>query len=297
MVVSGPAAKLSFVGKPGDTPTGMTLPPVRVQVLDLYGNLVTSDSSDVVTLGIGSGPGSFTPDSTLTAPVMNGVAVFNNLMLIKPGSYQLSAVVPTRYTGPYSQVFTIKPLEVVPGSLSGTPWGFSLQFNAPYLVNSTTPVLYGTGSASTGPAPSVIVTTDPGNLGDRSAYIAGSLILSPSTNSLTFLATNTTLEGNNNSPLLPDGLYTVIVHGTAAKDGFQALNSGGGFLDGLGTGVAGSGDFVGTFTVNAGAAQRRGLGARHRGWPGPSARCSGHEPSRRWLSDLPRGHHGRRHGH
>jgi uncharacterized repeat protein (TIGR03803 family) len=251
-VVSGPAAKLGFVGKPADTPTGVGLSPVRVQVQDLYGNLVTSDNTDVMTLAVGNGPGQFTTGSTLTAPVVNGVALFNNLTLVKPGSYQLSAVVPSLYTGPYSPTFTVKPLQVVTGSLVGTPSGFTVQFNAPYLVNSTTPVLYGTGS-TTAPVPSVIVTTDPGHPGNRAAYVAGSLILSPFTNSLTFLATNTTLESNNNSPLLPDGTYTVIIHGTAAKNGFQALNSGGGFLDGLGTGVAGSGDFVGTFTVTSAA--------------------------------------------
>jgi hypothetical protein len=141
---------------------------------------------------------------------------------------------------------------VLPGSFAGTPSGFSLQLNAPFLVNSETPVLYGPGSASK-LAPSVIVTTDPGNLSDRAAFVVGSLIPDPAANTLTFVTTNTTLQVNNGSPLLPDGQYTVIVRSSAATNGLQALNSGGGFLDGLGSGVAGSGDFTATFTVNTAA--------------------------------------------
>jgi uncharacterized repeat protein (TIGR03803 family) len=252
-VTPGPAVKLSFSATPASTPTGAVLPPVSVQVEDLYGNVITSDNSDTVVIGIGTGPGSLTSGSTLTATVHNGVAAFNNLTLVTPGTYQLSAIVPGLYTGPYSGSFSVLPLQVLPGSFVGTPSGFSLQLNAPLLVNATTPILYGTGNGASGPPPSVIVTTDPGNLSDTKAYVAGSLLLNPATNTLTFLATNTALEANNGSPLLPDGIYTVVVRSGAGTNGLQALNAGGGFLDGLGTGTAGSGDSTATFTVSAAA--------------------------------------------
>jgi hypothetical protein len=146
-------------------------------------------------------------------------------------------------------------LQVVSGSFAGTSSGFSLQFNAPYLVNSLTPVLYGQGFGSTGLVPSVILTQNrDGNGNPVNNPIAGSLVLSPATSSLTFVSTDTTLETNNGSPILADGIYTAVVHGSAAAGGFQALNAGGGFLDGLGTGTAGSGDYLATFTVNAAAA-------------------------------------------
>jgi hypothetical protein len=248
-VTPGPAVKLGFASQPVNTPTGDVLPPVSVQVLDSYGNVVTSDNTDTVIVGIGNGPGAFTAGSATSAPVHSGVATFSGLTLVTPGTYQLSALVPTRYTGPYSSNFTVLPLQVVPGSFAGTLSGFSLQFNAPFLVNSLTPVLYGQGRGAAAPVPSVIVTTDPGDLGDTAAYVAGSLV-QDTTNSLTFLATNTTLQANTGSPLLPPGTYTVIVHGGAAGNGFQALNPGGGFLDGLGTGSPGSGDFTTKFTVN-----------------------------------------------
>jgi alpha-amylase len=254
-VTPGPAIKLGFASQPVGTPTGVTLPAVTVKVLDAFGNTITTDNSDTVTLGIGSGPGLFTPASTTTATVHNGVATFTNLMLARPGVYALSARVPGELTGPYSAPLTVAPLQVVPSSFAGTPSGFSLQFNAPYLVNSTTPVLYGQGFGSTGLVPSVTLTqTRDGNGNSVDNAIAGSLVLNTATDSFTFVATNTTLQANNGSPILPDGVYTAVVHGSAATDGFQALNAGGGFLDGLESGTPGSGNFVTTFTVGAAAA-------------------------------------------
>jgi uncharacterized repeat protein (TIGR03803 family) len=253
-VVPGPAARLAFLAQPVSTPTGVVLPAVTVQVQDLYGNVVLSDNTDVVSLEIASGPGpgapGFTAASTSTATMVNGVATFNNLMLVVPGTYTLSAFVPGQYTGPYSNAFTIAPLQVLPGTFAGTPSGFSLEFNAPYLVDSLTPVLYGQGYGPTAPAPSVIVTTDPGNLSDTAAYVEGSLVLDPASNRITFVATNTALEANTGAPVLPDGTYTVIVRSSAATDGFQALNAGGGFLDGLANGTPGSSDFTASFVVH-----------------------------------------------
>ena len=254
-VTPGPAVKLGFLAQPVDRPTGIALPPVTVQILDRFGNVVTGDNTDFVTVGVSSGPGPFTSNSILSVRAQGGVAVFNNLILAVPGMYQLSAVVAGMYTGPYSAAFSVLPLQVLAGSFVGAPSGFALQFNAPYLVTATTPVLYGVGTGAAGPAPTIIVTTDPSHLNDRAAYVAGSLVPGPAPNSITFVATNTTLEGNNNWPILPDKTYTVIVRSSAATDGIQALYNGGGFLDGLGTGVAGSGEFVASFTVNAAAAK------------------------------------------
>jgi len=251
-VTAGPAVKLGFATQPLGTPTGVTLPAVTVQVLDQYGNLVTTDNTDSVTVAVASGPGPFTAGSTTTAAVHNGVATFANLTLVVPGSYTLSALVPFSYTGPPSTSFMVAPLQVVPGSFVGSPSGFSLQFNAPFLVNSVTPVLYGQGFGAMGPVPSVTLTQtrdSSGHVVDNP--VAGSLVLNTSTNTITFLATNTTNEIKNGSPVLPDGTYTVEVSSSAATNGFQALNSGGGFLDGLGNGTPGSGDFVTGFRVDA----------------------------------------------
>jgi hypothetical protein len=257
-----PAAptKLAFASPPTSTPTGVTLVPVTVDILDAFGNLVTSDSTDAVTLGIASGPGApgFTAGSTTTVMAHNGVATFSNLTLVTPGSYTLSEVVPTLYTGPNSSAFQVIPLQVVPGSFAPSSSGFALQFNAPFLVNSMTPVLYGAGFGTSAPVPSVTLTQT-GDAGGNPVHnlISGSLVLNPgaagTTSSLTFVATNTSLLVDNGSPILPDGTYTAVIRSSAATDGFQALNPGGGFLDGLSSGTPGSGDYTTTFTVNAAA--------------------------------------------
>ena len=255
-VMPAAAAKLSFGAQPVNTPTGDTLPAVTVQVQDQFGNLITSDNTDVVKVGVASGPAGFLSTSTTSATVVGGIATFTNLTLIVPGTYQISEFVTGFYTGPTSTPFTIAPLQVLPGSFTGSPSGFSLQFNAPYLVNSTTPVLYGAGFASTAPVPSMTLTQtrdSKGNVVNKA--VVGSLVLNTVNNSTAFVPTDTTLEVSTNaSPILPDGTYTVVIHSSAASDGFQALNNGGGFLDGLGTGSAGSGDYTATFTVNAKAA-------------------------------------------
>jgi uncharacterized repeat protein (TIGR03803 family) len=250
-VTAGPAAKVSFATQPASTATGLVLPTVTVQVQDWYGNLVTTDNTDAVTISVVGGPGAFTAGSTTTTIAHDGVASFSNLMLVTPGNYTLSAVIPLITPSINSAAFTIAPLQVGTGTFMGTSSGFSLQFNVPYLVNSLTPVLYGNGFGATAPAPSVILTTDPAHLSNTAAYVEGSLILSTATATLTFLATNTALETNYGSPVLPDGIYTAILRSSASTNGFQAANSGGGFLDGLGTGSAGSGDFSASFTVSS----------------------------------------------
>jgi hypothetical protein len=254
-VVAGPPVKLAFGTPPANTATGLTLSTMTVQVEDINGNVVTSDNTDTVTLTVARGPGSFLGGSTISAPVVNGVATFNNLVLVQPGTYQLSAIVPGLYTGPYSTPFLVAPLQVLPGSFQGTPSGFSLQFNAPYVINSVTPVLYGTGFGASAPVPSgtLMQVRDASGNPIAPVVVEGSLVLNPATNALTFVETDTASLVNNGTPILPDGTYVVDLTSGAATDGFQALNPGGGFLDGLDNGTAGSGDFKATFTVNAAA--------------------------------------------
>jgi uncharacterized repeat protein (TIGR01451 family) len=252
-VTPGLAAKLMFAVQPTSAPTGDLLAPVVVDITDAYGNVITtgSDSTDVVNLSPASGPGGFTASSQTVAAAVGGVVTFSNLTLIVPGSYVLGAATfsTTLATFGFSNTFAVTPLQVLPGSFASSPSGFSLTFNAPFLVNSTTPVLFGTGFGATAPVPSVTLTGPNGP-------VEGSLVLNPgaagTTSSLTFVETDTASMVNNATPVLPDGIYTVVVHGTAAGDGFQALNTGGGFLDGIYSGSPGH-DFTTTFTVNAAA--------------------------------------------
>jgi hypothetical protein len=87
-----PAApsRLSFGQQPTDTAAGIPIPLVTVQVLDAYGNLVSTDNSDVVNIALPASPGSLS--GTLTATAQNGVATFRNLVIGTVGSgYTLQA--------------------------------------------------------------------------------------------------------------------------------------------------------------------------------------------------------------
>ena len=249
----GKAVAVKFITQPTNTPTGDTLPPESVQIVDAYNDPVTTDSVDNV--GISAvGPGGFTAGSTTTIMLHNGAANFSNLTLVVPGTYTLQAQVKALGLIGSSNAFSVLPLQVVSGSFAGSPSGFSLQFNAPYLVNSLTPVLYGQGFGNTAPVPSVTLTQTADAGGNPvNNPVLGSLVLNTATNSITFVTTDTSLEADKGSPVLPDGTYTVVVHSKAATDGFQAFNNGGGFLDGLGNGVPGSGDYTNTFVVNVAA--------------------------------------------
>jgi hypothetical protein len=251
-IVPANASKLAFGVQPVNAATGNKLANVVVDVVDPFGNTVTGDNSDSVTISVSGGPGGFLAGSTTTVPVVNGVATFSNLTLVSPGAYTLAAIVPAHYISPNSTSFTIAPLQVATGSFQSSPTGFSVSFNAPFLVTSTTPVLYGQGFGATAPVPTVTLT-GPGGL------VEGSVALNTATNSLTFIETDTAnVYGNGLPPQLPDGTYTVRITSSAANNGLQAINAGGGFLDGTNSGTPGH-DFTTTFTVATGGASAEAL--------------------------------------
>src|SRR5207253_11440397 len=85
-----PVYHLAFSVQPGDTTAGGTISPtVQVKVLERFGNLLTADNTDPVTLSIASGPGGFAGGSTTTITASGGIATFSNLVLNSAGSYTL----------------------------------------------------------------------------------------------------------------------------------------------------------------------------------------------------------------
>jgi hypothetical protein len=88
----GAAAKLGFGQQPTNTTVGAVISPaVTVRVLDAFGNLVTSDNTDQVTLTLGNAGGA-TLGGTVTATVSGGVATFSNLTVSAAGNgYTLTA--------------------------------------------------------------------------------------------------------------------------------------------------------------------------------------------------------------
>jgi hypothetical protein len=95
-ITVNPAAAdhLVFLQQPTDTAAGQTISPVIVEVVDQFGNLVTTDNTDTVTLSIGVNPSGGTLSGTLTVTVSGGQATFGDLSIDMPGSgYTLHATV------------------------------------------------------------------------------------------------------------------------------------------------------------------------------------------------------------
>ena len=89
-----PPAGLAFTSGPGNARAGQPLGPVRVAVVDSGGTPVAGADS-LVTIALGANPsGDATLTGTDTAHAVNGVAMFSDLSIDKPGSgYTLTATV------------------------------------------------------------------------------------------------------------------------------------------------------------------------------------------------------------
>lgn len=84
------AKQLSIVQQPPTTATAGTVisPAIQVQILDAFGNLVTSNHSTVV-VKIASGPSKAKLSGTTSVAAVNGVATLSALKLATPGTYTL----------------------------------------------------------------------------------------------------------------------------------------------------------------------------------------------------------------
>ena len=83
------ASKVVYGVKPGNVTAGVAdSPSITVEVEDPFGNIVTTDSSNVM-LSVASGPGSLS--GTLTMVASSGIATFSNVKFDTAGSYTLTA--------------------------------------------------------------------------------------------------------------------------------------------------------------------------------------------------------------
>ena len=100
------ASKVVYAVQPSNVTAGVAdSPSIVVDVEDQFGNIVTTDSSNV-TLAVGSGPGSLS--GTLTVAASSGIATFSNVKLNTAGNYTLSAS-DGALTGATSSSFTVSP--------------------------------------------------------------------------------------------------------------------------------------------------------------------------------------------
>jgi parallel beta-helix repeat protein/predicted outer membrane repeat protein len=207
---------LSFGTQPGTSLAGQLISPaVTVRILDQFNNLLAGDNTDQVTVAVASGPGTFSAESTTTVTASGGVATFSNLSILTPGTYTLSEFVTGLYTGPVSSSFQVQPLLVT--SFTPTSTGFGATFNEP--INPSVINLYDNAGAGLGPADVTLI-------GNTSGTVKGSLLIDPTSTSITFVKTG---------GILANDTYTVTLR-----------SAGNGFKDSNGTLLNGSG---GNFTT------------------------------------------------
>jgi hypothetical protein len=103
------ADHLLFLQQPTATAAGRTITPaVLVGVVDAYGNVESSDNTDLITLSLGSNPSGGTLSGTLTVTVSGGIATFSDLSIDQAGmGYMLHATVGGGRPDSDSDPFTI----------------------------------------------------------------------------------------------------------------------------------------------------------------------------------------------
>jgi len=85
------ATQLVYEQAPTPVTAGQAIAPaVQVAVEDVFGNVVTTDTSTVM-IAVATGPGGFIGGSTTNVAAVGGVATFNNLILGIAGNYTLTA--------------------------------------------------------------------------------------------------------------------------------------------------------------------------------------------------------------
>src|SRR5207248_3003930 len=108
-VTPAAADHLGFVQQPTTSVAGVAITPsITVQLLDPFGNLDTSNSSNV-TLALGANPGGSTLSGTLTVAANAGVAVFADISLDKTGTGYALTSSSAGLAGANSAAFDITP--------------------------------------------------------------------------------------------------------------------------------------------------------------------------------------------
>ncbi|HEX3358686.1 MAG TPA: choice-of-anchor L domain-containing protein [Tepidisphaeraceae bacterium] len=87
LIVNAVADHLVFIQQPSNTIAGQIMAPVKVEVVDAHGNLVTTDGSSI-TLAVS---GKATLGGKTTVKAIGGVATFTNLSMTQAGTYILKA--------------------------------------------------------------------------------------------------------------------------------------------------------------------------------------------------------------
>ena len=115
------AAQLAFRTEPSATAGEAISPAIKVEIVDAFGNVVTT-TTDAVTIAIGTNPAGGTLSGTATVNAVAGVASFSDLTIGKAGSGYTLAASASGLSSATSSAFTVRfPFTIVGhGSLART---------------------------------------------------------------------------------------------------------------------------------------------------------------------------------
>jgi hypothetical protein len=80
---------------------------VTVAIVDQFGNVLTGDNTDTVTISIGTNPSGGTLSGTLTVTVVNGIATFSDLSIDLAGEGHTLHVTSGRLIAADSATFSV----------------------------------------------------------------------------------------------------------------------------------------------------------------------------------------------
>src|SRR5262249_16105269 len=107
-VTPGAAKSLVFGTQPSSALVNKVISPaVTVRVVDAYGNLLTGDNSDVVSLALGADPAGATLTTAGSATVSGGEATFGSLSLNLAGNGYTFSAASGALTGATSTSFNV----------------------------------------------------------------------------------------------------------------------------------------------------------------------------------------------
>lgn len=177
-VLPSAATQLVFATKPAGGPAGSQMPAVNVDVEDQYGNIVTSDGSNVTLAASGF-------DGTLRVAAQDGVASFGDLSSTIAGDYTLTATDGSLNTAT-SEIFAIVPAAAAKIELDPVP--AAIQAGAPLTFKAYVEDAYGN-----------VVTDDQSNV---------SLICNPSGKTISAAAQNGVATFDH-FPVTTAGVYSL----------------------------------------------------------------------------------------
>jgi hypothetical protein len=145
VVSPGAAGQLVYGQQPSNATVGATITPaVTVKIMDNYGNLLSGDQTDQVTLSFGANPGLATLGGSTTVTVSGGVATFSNLTVSQPGTgYTLvasSGSLATVTSAPFNITATVTSGSTIEDFESSNPLGVYKAVNGtvmPYFNTAT----------------------------------------------------------------------------------------------------------------------------------------------------------------